>query len=380
MAKKSGDTHLMAKPNSLDTGIKQCKNVLRYQIAAGSVDCLPALLDNRKTTLKTVSVFFIDHYFETQTNLVDKLCLSEVDQIFFVSTETEPTTEQINELTQQLLGSENTDIATIVGIGGGITLDTAKAVSNLLTNGGVAEDYQGWDLVREPGVYKIAVPTISGTGAEATRTCVMTNKTSGLKLGMNSDFTVYDELIMDPDLSRTVPRPQYFYTGMDAFIHCMESLSGFYRNPIGDAFSHQAMQLCEEVFLQGDMMNDSNRSKLMVASYLGGCAIATSYVGVVHPFSSCLSVVLVLHHCLANCITMRAMEEFYPEYFAAFWTMAEEQDIKVPRRVCKDLSDDQHRRLYESTIVHDKPLTNALGENFMEILTAEKVREMFEKM
>ena len=151
MAKKSGDTHLMAKPNSLDTGIKQCKNVLRYQIADGSVDCLPALLAKRKTTLKTVSVFFIDHYFETQTNLVDKLCLSEVDQIFFVSTETEPTTEQINELTQQLLGSENTDIATIVGIGGGITLDTAKAVSNLLTNGGVAEDYQGWDLVREPG-------------------------------------------------------------------------------------------------------------------------------------------------------------------------------------------------------------------------------------
>ena len=61
------------------------------------------------------------------------------------------------------------------------TMDVAKAVSNLLTNGGVAENYQGWDLVKEPGVYKIGIPTISGTGAEATRTCVTTNERSGLK-------------------------------------------------------------------------------------------------------------------------------------------------------------------------------------------------------
>jgi 3-deoxy-alpha-D-manno-octulosonate 8-oxidase len=58
--------------------------------------------------------------------------------------------------------------------------DTGKAVSNLLRNPGNAEDYQGWDLVKNPGVYKIGVPTISGTGAEASRTCVMTNPKNGL--------------------------------------------------------------------------------------------------------------------------------------------------------------------------------------------------------
>ena len=82
-----------------------------------------------------------------------------------------------------------------MGVGGGATLDTAKAAANLLTNGGKAEEYQGWDLVKKPGVYKIALPTLSGTGAEATRTCVMTNKRTGLKLGMNSDYTVYDQVI-----------------------------------------------------------------------------------------------------------------------------------------------------------------------------------------
>ena len=114
----------------------------------------------------------------------------------------------------------------------------------------------------------------------------MTNKKTGLKLGMNSDHTVFDQIIMDPNLTKTVPRNQYFYTGMDAYIHCIESLNGSYRNAIGDAYSAQAVSLCRDVFTSGNMMSDENRSKMMDASYLGGCAIATSYVGVVHPFSS----------------------------------------------------------------------------------------------
>lgn len=64
---------------------------------------------------------------------------------------------------------------------------------------------------------------------------------------MNSDFTIYDQLILDPDLTKTVPE-QYFYTGMDTYIHCIESLNGRYRNAIGDAFSHQAIALCRDVF------------------------------------------------------------------------------------------------------------------------------------
>ena len=61
-------------------------------------------------------------------------------------------------------------------------MDTAKAISNLLTNPGEAADYQGWDLVKNPAVFKIGIPTISGTGSEATRTCVMTNSLTGLNL------------------------------------------------------------------------------------------------------------------------------------------------------------------------------------------------------
>lgn len=365
----------------LDTGIKNVQNVQRYTIGEGAVNDLPTHLEVRRQQQADGGVvFFIDEYFRDQQALLDRLGLEQNDELVFVSTTDEPTTDYIDEQIAVLQQKGITTPVAIVGMGGGISLDVAKAVSNLLTNGGKAEDYQGWDLVKVPGIYKIAIPTLSGTGAEATRTCVMTNKRSGLKLGMNSDYTVYDQIIMDPDLTATVARNQYFYTGMDAYIHCIEALNGSYRNAIGDAFSEQTTSLCRDVFASDDMMTDENRSKMMVASYLGGCAIATSYVGVLHPFSAGLSVVLGTHHCVANCITMRAMEEFYPKEYQEFWTMAEKQKVEIPKGICRNLSDNQYEQLYASTVVHEKPLTNALGENYKEVLTKKKVIELFKRM
>ena len=68
-----------------------------------------------------------------------------------------------------------------------------------------------------------------GTGAESSRTCVLTNNKTGKKLGMNSDFSVYDLIVMDPDLTKTVDKNQYFYSGMDSFIHSFESINGKYK-------------------------------------------------------------------------------------------------------------------------------------------------------
>jgi 3-deoxy-alpha-D-manno-octulosonate 8-oxidase len=302
------------------------------------------------------------------------------DIVRFVEVTDEPTTTGIDAITNEIRSQLSGLPATIVGFGGGTTMDTAKAVANLLTNGGNAADYQGWDLVKVPAVHKIAVPTISGTGSEATRTCVMTNTQTGLKLGMNSDFTVFDQMVLDPDLTATVPRNQYFYTGMDAYIHCIEALAGSYRNAVGDAYSRETVNLCRQVFLADDMMDGESRERLMVASYLGGCAIATSYVGVVHPFSAGLSVVLGLHHCVANCIALNALGEFYPTEHREFRQMLDAQGVKLPTGVCAGLSDEQFAALVAATVVHIKPLTNALGANFRSVLTDERVTDIFRSM
>jgi len=342
----------------------------------GAIKKLGDLLNERGEGYR---VFFIDSFFKN-SSLYERLPIDKNDEVFFVDTTEEPKTTFINQYRDILIKKEKNKPNTIIAIGGGSTLDIGKAVANLLTNPGNAEDYQGWDLVKNPAIYKIGIPTISGTGAEASRTCVMTNVKTGLKLGMNSDFTIYDQLILDPELTKTVPRDQYFYTGMDTYIHSFESLGGRYRNAIGDAFAKQAKTLCREVFLSDDMMSDENREKLMVASYLGGCAIANSFVGVVHPFSAGLSVVLGTHHCIANCITMNAMEEFYPKEFEEFFKMAEKQNVTIPKGIASDLDTETYQKLYDSTIIHEKPLSNALGDNFKEVLTFEKVTEIFKRM
>ena len=352
------------------------KNVSRYIFGRGAIKKLGDLLKERGEGYR---VFFIDSFFRN-SSLYEGLPIEKNDEVFFVDTSEEPKTTFINQYRDILVKKEKNKPNTIIAIGGGSTLDTGKAVANLLTNPGNAEDYQGWDLVKNPAIYKIGIPTISGTGAEASRTCVMTNVKTGLKLGMNSDFTIYDQLILDPDLTKTVPREQYFYTGMDTYIHSFESLNGRYRNAIGDAFAKQAIALCREVFLSDDMMSDENREKLMVASYLGGCAIANSFVGVVHPFSAGLSVVLGTHHCIANCITMNAMEEFYPKEFEEFFKMAEKQNVTIPKGIASDLDARTYQKLYDATIIHEKPLSNALGDNFKEVLTFEKVTEIFKRM
>jgi 3-deoxy-alpha-D-manno-octulosonate 8-oxidase len=370
----------MVMPMILDAEIKNNKNILRYVFGEGSINQLSSILARSSLNNDSGAIYLIDQYFEANPNILGKLPVSEKDAVIYVNTEKEPTTDYINGLMDSSLVACTKKAYAIIGIGGGTTLDTAKAVSNLLTNLGRAEDYQGWDLVKMPGVFKVGIPTISGTGAEATRTCVMTHPPTGLKLGMNSDHTVFDQLILDPNLTKTVPLDQYFYTGMDAYIHCVEALNGHYRNAVGDAFSNQVIRLCREVFLSDNIKSDNNRGKLMVASYLGGCAVATTFVGVIHPFSAGLSVVLGIHHGLANCIAMTAMGEFYPRELEEFWCMVKKQNIHIPKGVCKHLSREQYDLLYESTIIHKKPLTNALGSSFENILTKNKVEKIFKSM
>ena len=366
--------------NILDTGIKICRNVGSYVIGEGSFSELETLISNNKNSVDDYAVYFLDHFFEDSDYLTHIMTTDSNAVVHIINSSDEPTTDVVNTLTEKIRYSSELMPCAIVGVGGGTTMDIAKAVSNLLTNGGIAEDYQGWDLVKKPGIFKIGVPTISGTGAEATRTCVMTNKKNGLKLGMNSDFTVFDQLILDPKLSETVERNQYFYTGMDAYIHCIESLGGSYRNSIGVAYCEETIRLCRSVFTSEDMKSEKNRSDLMVASYLGGCAIATSYVGVVHPFSAGLSVVFGLHHCVANCIALNAMKEFYPEPHREFNEFLTKQNVTIPKDICKGKSENEFKQLYNATIIHEKPLTNALGNDFREILTPGKVRDIFSRM
>lgn len=358
----------------LDTGVHFVKNIGGYTVGSGSRYKLDEVL---KKCNNNNPLVFMDNFFENY-EAYDWLPASSI--IEYVDTTIEPTTVGIDNITEKVRTSQAyKSVDSIIAVGGGSTMDTAKAVANLLTNPGSAADYQGWDLVKVPSLTKIALPTISGTGAEATRTCVMTNKANGLKLGMNSDYSVFDFVILDPDFLKTVPTDQYFYTAMDAYIHCVESLNGNYRNSVGDALSDATIRLCEEIFSSGEMKSAANREKLMIASLFGGIAIASSYVGLIHPFSAGLSVAYGTKHCIGNCIAITGLKKHYPMEYEKYVQWCEINKVVQPK-LKHVVNEAQKKVLFDATIIHEKPLFNALGENYKSILTREYVGNIFEGM
>ena len=90
--------------------------------------------------------------------------------------------------------------------------------------------------------------------------------------------------------------------------------------------------------------------------------------------------VLGIKHCLANCIVMQAMEEFYPYEYKEFWSMVEKQEINIPKGICDDCDEHDFDRLYNASIIHEKPLTNAFGSQYKQILKRGKVIELFQKI
>jgi 3-deoxy-alpha-D-manno-octulosonate 8-oxidase len=350
-------------------------NVNKVHFGIGQAQNLNKILQKKKNEK---FLFIIDDFFKNK-NLINKIRSEKNNRIFYINNKNEPTTSGVDKLLKQI---KNLKIKfdKVLGIGGGSTLDTAKAISNLLTNPGPSKKYQGWNLLKKKGIYKIGIPTLSGTGAESSRTCVLMDFKTDKKLGMNSEFSIFDEIILDPDLIKTVNKNQYFYTACDTYIHCIESLNGKFRNPVADNFSNAALKLCREVFATNNLKSKINRSKLMLASYYGGCAISSSMVGIIHPLSAALSIVFKFHHCLANCIAFKASKEFYPKEYKEFNSFIKKHNIFIPKNICKKLSNFQKEKLYRSTIIHSKPLKNALGNNYERILTKEKIIKLFESI
>jgi 3-deoxy-alpha-D-manno-octulosonate 8-oxidase len=321
-------------------------------------------------------IFLLDHFFEGKP-LMSRIPVRGNDKVFAADVTYEPKTGYVDQLANHLKETYGT-VSGIVGIGGGSTLDLAKAVSLMMTNPGSSADYQGWDLVKNPGVYKVGIPTLSGTGAEVSRTTVLTGPTR--KLGMNSDFTPFDQIVLDPELTANAPVNQRFYTGMDCYIHCIESLEGTYLNEFSKSYGEKALELCRTVFLEKDRWDEESDDKLMMASYAGGMSIAYSQVGVAHAVSYGLSYLLGTRHGIGNCIIMNHIDEFYPYGVAEFKRMVEKNNIDLPKGVTHGLTDEQFNTMIDVSLGLKPLWENALGKNWEKVMTRDRLRELYERL
>ena len=346
------------------------KQVPRILFGSGTIERISELLPSEKGE-NSYAVYMVDSVHQ-KTELMKKISLEKNDVVFWIDTTDEPKTEQIDLLVNDIINFRKLPLA-IVAIGGGSTMDVGKAVSVMLTNEGPTAEYQGWDLVKNPAIFKIGIPTLSGTGAEASRTTVLTGPEK--KLGINSDQSMFDAIICDSSLLSTVPVEQRFYTGMDCFIHCVESLEGTMINSLSASFAEKALNLCLDVFL-----NDAEDDLLMVASYFGGVSIVNSEVGICHALSYGLSLELGLHHGIANCIAFNVLDEYYGDYVKTMRSMMEKHGIQLPSPVVKDINKAKMEKMVAMTLMMERPLTNALGEKWRTILTPEKIIKLYQRM
>ena len=342
----------------------------------GSIRQLGDVLAGKRSGGDAGVVFLVDEVHRNKP-LIGKLPLQSNDLTLYADVSVEPKTGYVDELVAQVRKESKSPPDAVIGIGGGSTMDLAKAVSLLLTNPGSASDYQGWDLVKNPAIYHVGIPTLAGTGSEVSRTTVLTGPEK--KLGINSDFTPFDQIVLDPDLLAGVPANQRFYTAMDCFIHASESLHGSFINEFAKAYAEKSQDLCREVFL-GDCSDEEAEEKLTIASYFGGLSISYSQVGVCHALSYGLSFTLGVRHGIGNCIVFNHLDDYYPDDVDAFRQMVDRHSIDLPTGVTGELDESGMERAIDVALSLAPLWENALGPDWQKIMTRDKVRELYAKM
>jgi alcohol dehydrogenase len=200
----------------------------------------------------------------------------------------------------------------VIGAGGGSAMDVAKAVAILLTNGGKAADYLGLDKIAKPGVPKIMIPTSAGTGAEVTFTAVFINEKTGSKGGMNGAPLYPEAAILDPALTLTLPPAATAFTGIDALTHALEAFTSTQAHTLSELYSLEAIDLISRN-LPAAYANGSNleaRSAMLMGSLLGGKALATAGVGLVHAMAYPMGGMFGIGHGLANAVLLPYVIEY----------------------------------------------------------------------
>ncbi|HAG21897.1 MAG TPA: alcohol dehydrogenase, partial [Synergistaceae bacterium] len=238
----------------------------------------------------------------------------------FSEVEPEPSVET-TDAAAELAREKSCDL--VVGLGGGSSMDVAKAVGVLVTNEGSAARYQGLGLVEKAGVPKIMIPTTAGTGSEVTFTSVLIRKSDGFKGGINDEKLFPDYSILDPELTVTMPPGVTAATGMDALIHALEAYVGRQASPFSDMFAEEALVRIGR-WIRVAVKNGRDieaRSEMMLAALYGGIALANAGVGACHALSYPLGAVYGVGHGVGNALLIPYVARYNcqaaPERYAA---------------------------------------------------------------
>jgi 3-deoxy-alpha-D-manno-octulosonate 8-oxidase len=356
---------------------RNLKPVGRILYGRNSFDQLGDILGELRIEKDSFVLFLVDEYFDGK-DFLNRIPVQSQDILKIISTIDEPKTKTVDALVAEIKALGKGNPVSVVGIGGGTVMDYAKATRLMFTNEGSSVLYQGLDFIKNKGVHCTVVPTISGTGAEVSMTTVLTGPVK--KLGIKGNFTAADQLVMDPELIKTVPEPVRFYTAMDCYIHNIEALNGHRRSVMGDSLGHESLRIFRDIYLGNDSRSPENEEKLMVASYLGGLSLTYSEVGACHAMSYGLATVTDIHHGVGNCVVFNQLDEFYPEAVKEFREMMRINNIDIPRGVTAGCTLEEIEKMIDISLTLVFMWAHVCGPDWEKIITRDKLRGLFMKM
>ncbi len=252
-----------------------------------------------------------DKYLEgagVTAEIAASLRASGVETFIFTDIEREPETADA-------LGAagliKRHGLDSIVSVGGGSSIDTAKAASALATNGGLMSDYMGVGKVSKPGLPHLAIPTTAGTGSEVTRVTIITDKEKNIKMMCLDNAFMPAAAIVDFELSMSMPPALTSYVGIDALTHCIEAYVSAKANPVSDMFAEKAIRLISGSIL-GAYRSGADarfRSGMMEGATFAGIAFSNASVCAVHGMARPIGAYFGVAHGLSNAMLLPVVTE-----------------------------------------------------------------------
>ncbi len=175
-------------------------------------------------------------------------------------------------------------VDSLIGLGGGSSLDCAKGINFVLTNGGGMRDYWGFGKASRPMLPMLAVPTTAGTGSEAQSYALISDAETHVKMACGDPKAAFRAALLDPVLTRSQPREVTATAGYDAISHAVESYATTRRSNVSVEFAREAWRLLAENFgrVLADPCDLEARGAMLLGSHFAGIAIENSMLGATH--------------------------------------------------------------------------------------------------
>ncbi|HEY4362550.1 MAG TPA: iron-containing alcohol dehydrogenase [Bryobacteraceae bacterium] len=198
-------------------------------------------------------------------------------------------------------------IDVIVSLGGGSSMDCAKGINFVLTNGGRMRDYWGYAKAPRPLLPMIAVPTTAGTGSEAQSFCIILDTETGARMACGDPKATFRTAILDPKLTLSQPKELAASTGYDALSHALETLVTTRHTALSECFSRSAWRLINSGFerMIAAPQDLDARGELLLGAHFGGLAVENSMLGAAHACGMPLTSNFGIPHGIAMALLLR---------------------------------------------------------------------------